>query len=103
MSWLKVGQASLTFSIPGRIELSATAYRGKQTPPLTGFQYPRSDRVVCNLWVALWGELPSSLSVSPVGSSCLQQIQEDQAVLAPGDFQYPRSDRVVCNEEKADD
>jgi len=41
-------QAEITFSIPGRIELSATSIFAGLRGYLTGFQYPRSDRVVCN-------------------------------------------------------
>jgi len=39
------------------------------------------------------------LSVSPVGSSCLQlEPALEPARLEPAIFQYPRSDRVVCNQ-----
>jgi len=39
---------SSTFSIPGRIELSATQASEMHVELDANFQYPRSDRVVCN-------------------------------------------------------
>jgi len=62
----------VTFSIPGRIELSATERGVRPGAGETDFQYPRSDRVVCN-----YGRLLAYVWLP--------------------DFQYPRSDRVVCN------
>jgi len=89
---------SRSFSIPGRIELSATRPGTTLALPLVlDFQYPRSDRVVCNPEFTVVVRSPAHsfsipgrielsatsrmraeragdnlLSVSPVGSSCLQ-------------------------------
>jgi len=111
-----------TFSIPGRIELSATMRRSGHPRCFAAFQYPRSDRVVCNQGsgnrLTPWAKLSvspvgssclqplctktnhlvaSSLSVSPVGSSCLQLQIFIPGCASSAAFQYPRSDRVVCN------
>jgi len=86
-----------TFSIPGRIELSATIFGGSVGNRVLGFQYPRSDRVVCNNVCARSGPAIGRLSVSPVGSSCLQQKAICPVCGEETTFQYPRSDRVVCN------
>ena len=65
------------FSIPNRIEPSATAWLLRVTTP----------------------DLP--LSVSPIGSSPLQQIYEDPASVPQPCFQYPQSDRALCNRLRA--
>jgi len=69
-----------TFSIPGRIELSATSKPATSTTLSVPFQYPRSDRVVCNLKAGSSMPKPARLSVSPVGSSCLQlHVRQERA------------------------
>ena len=61
-----------TFSIPNRIEPSATANATAPLNARTFFQYPQSDRALCNRKHYHCRGLRQYLSVSPIGSSPLQ-------------------------------
>ena len=85
------------------------------------FQYPRTDRGVCNFAMALIADGEASLSVSSNGSWCVQlliamfvwqaiysfsilerivvcaTLQEFEKGARVSNFQYPRTDRGVCN------
>ena len=87
------------------------------------FQYPQSDRALCNLLrdnteVEFYDAFsipnriePSAtvvtggrsggktrLSVSPIGSSPLQLFSGVKAAVEALTFQYPQSDRALCNQ-----
>ena len=136
----------ISFSIPNRIEPSATPVRPVRQPdehalsvspigssplqqceieyehgPEPVFQYPQSDRALCNQGDSAFPRAPVRLSVSPIGSSPLQpgKQAEKQVLPAPfsipnriepsatwgrgrcwtlrSGFQYPQSDRALCN------
>ena len=61
------------------------------------FQYPQSDRVVCNAHILPGIASNVYLSVSAIGSSSLQQPYSTGLDWPVKNFQYPQSDRVVCN------
>ena len=89
---------SSAFSIPNRIEPSATRWRPKPIALVILFQYPQSDRALCNRQeVVLCVVLCVELSVSPIGSSPLQQVICSVYVAPVDHFQYPQSDRALCN------
>jgi len=114
----------ISFSIPGRIELSATVQIRLEYQPSGGLSVSPVGSSCLQLSRRLpWLTRSAGLSVSPVGSSCLQLnissglgIQNKLSVSPVGSsclqpcngwgmaplssfFQYPRSDRVVCNDE----
>ena len=88
---------------------------------VTIFQYPQSDRALCNVFADRIIVQNSELSVSPIGSSPLQQIAAEIDGAPNGlsvspigssplqlryhvtdefprtGFQYPQSDRALCN------
>ena len=61
------------------------------------FQYPQSDRIVCNLGDRVNKRPHPVLSVSAIGSNCLQLTSSSPTCGGPTCFQYPQSDRIVCN------
>ena len=62
------------------------------------FQYPRTDRGVCNKDIARIGIRYSyTLSVSSNGSWCVQLLGVEDVGKDVHHFQYPRTDRGVCN------
>ena len=87
------------FSIRNRIELSATSNRRKLAKRQVRFQYPQSDRIVCNPLLAKRIDRGENvLSVSAIGSNCLQPpIEHLRKFKNDLLFQYPQSDRIVCN------
>ena len=113
-----------SFSIPNRIEPSATNLDWFAAEIKQLFQYPQSDRALCNLYRHSVCKRPMFLSVSPIGSSPLQPSEsasvsqrrypfsipnriEPSATdgkwlqcLDPDCFQYPQSDRALCNTER---
>jgi len=119
---LTSGECINSFSIPGRIELSATARLPIGAGGSSAFQYPRSDRVVCNpLALAPISSsvrafsIPGRIELSatrplrgrspsyPIPFSIPGRIELSAtsagliAARLVFVFQYPRSDRVVCN------
>ena len=114
---------SPAFSIPNRIEPSATIRSDTAINIARFFQYPQSDRALCNSpsgWTALASrqtfsipnriepsatsaskyvrKLALRLSVSPIGSSPLQPRHRSRGRwLHEDNFQYPQSDRALCN------
>ena len=64
--------ALISFSIPNRIEPSATIPSEITNCIGNLFQYPQSDRALCNLFGGTIGNRMEKLSVSPIGSSPLQ-------------------------------
>ena len=64
----------VAFSIPNRIEPSATLGGGYVCRNGSNFQYPQSDRALCNY---AYPRIPDP---------------------PPPDFQYPQSDRALCNQ-----
>ncbi len=86
-----------SFSILERIELSATIEKIDGMVALIIFQYPRTDRTLCNV-LTLQKLLSSQrLSVSSNGSNSLQQAALRAGRAHEADFQYPRTDRTLCN------
>ena len=69
---MSVDEMALAFSIRIRIESSATGRFSPRHSMDFGFQYPHSDRIICNI---------ESNIVSELGRN----------------FQYPHSDRIICN------
>ena len=61
------------------------------------FQYPQSDRALCNSFYSFTNSNSPRLSVSPIGSSPLQPVVRAAGGQAPVAFQYPQSDRALCN------
>jgi hypothetical protein len=61
------------------------------------FQYPQSDRIVCNLPVEYEVTALFKLSVSAIGSNRLQLVALRCFSRVTACFQYPQSDRIVCN------
>ena len=86
-----------TFSIPNRIEPSATRPPHLSAGGERDFQYPQSDRALCNAQPGLIFVQPVTLSVSPIGSSPLQLLPKGAGVFQYIVFQYPQSDRALCN------
>ena len=61
------------------------------------FQYPRTDRGVCNLVTPSTRQSEDCLSVSSNGSWCVQPGGRHRRAQRRARFQYPRTDRGVCN------
>ena len=91
------GAHARSFSIPNRIEPSATEEPRGGVSSLPLFQYPQSDRALCNLVQVYHKAAASSLSVSPIGSSPLQPARCRRSPIQNLFFQYPQSDRALCN------
>ena len=87
----------VSFSIPNRIEPSATLSQPQDGAGRTIFQYPQSDRALCNLAQPRLICRPVPLSVSPIGSSPLQPTTCESKPTKAKSFQYPQSDRALCN------
>ncbi len=111
----------ITFSILERIEWAATVLPRKVDKVLDDFQYPRTDRMGCDVSnvPSIWSDEP--LSVSSNGSnglrrgadgvqhvfraafSILERIEwaatpgHADAAAAARTFQYPRTDRMGCD------
>ena len=85
------------FSIPNRIEPSATVSPWKYRSITGTFQYPQSDRALCNARRSAPPPATSWLSVSPIGSSPLQPGRVPTVTRTVPVFQYPQSDRALCN------
>ena len=112
---------TLSFSIRNRIESSATQYHRRTDLLCADFQYPQSDRIVCNVRRASPVTRSVALSVSAIGSNRLQlplracrvrtippfsiRNRIESSATSAADlvrvlqhvFQYPQSDRIVCN------
>ncbi len=112
---------NVTFSILGRIVGTATLGGRRVVAMNSRFQYPRSDRGHCNLFLCRKPTERTALSVSSVGSWALQpylhhSVQRTSwsfsilgrivgtattgGMVGTGvvkTFQYPRSDRGHCN------
>jgi hypothetical protein len=92
----RLGQ-TVPFSIRNRIESSATPAARLSGSDDPAFQYPQSDRIVCNFcsFVALFHHSSTFSIRNRIESSATPRD------LARGDlpagFQYPQSDRIVCN------
>ena len=86
-----------TFSIPNRIEPSATkSFDGLSKEEIT-FSIPnRIEPSATDFDESKRGH-PFCLSVSPIGSSPLQLGGTDDLVQTGYHFQYPQSDRALCN------
>ena len=89
------------FSIPNRIEPSATRYAALLFLDLKRFQYPQSDRALCNLSGSLRGmvsrdafSIPNRIEPSATSRDCKEYHRRRL-------FQYPQSDRALCNLETA--
>ena len=67
------------------------------TSPANLFQYPHSDRDLCNTGTLSNTTATSSLSVSSLGSRPLQLCCLFVLGVFHLDFQYPHSDRDLCN------
>ena len=85
------------FSIRIRIESSATLDRGQVRHAVQAFQYPHSDRIICNKRPGIWPACrTSSFSIRiriESSATYAEMLLEDEAVI----FQYPHSDRIICN------
>ena len=90
---------SSPFSIPNRIEPSATSQKAAIKALVLRFQYPQSDRALCNLSDCTGRGGGVELSVSPIGSSPLQRLLAASLKASDDLFQYPQSDRALCNFE----
>ena len=76
---VKKAESEETFSIRIRIESSATSASCEKPKAFTSFQYPHSDRIICNPIVWLLVRIISILSVSAFGSNHLQRYKPTQA------------------------
>ena len=111
-----------SFSILERIEWAATAPRSlsaapcqclsvssngsnglrptnEPTPPgrSSPFQYPRTDRMGCDIPGAVSSHTSSRLSVSSNGSNGLRPVNTQLTNCRTFYFQYPRTDRMGCD------
>ena len=87
-----------SFSIPNRIEPSATRPQIEPIPALSVFQYPQSDRALCNRAAEVgMANLPGSFSIPNriEPSATTYKLRREVECLAS--FQYPQSDRALCN------
>ena len=92
-----IRQIQNTFSILTRIETSATLAFGIFDAVDIHFQYPHTDRDLCNFGLALRSEDSLVLSVSSDGSRPLQLASVDEDHAEQKNFQYPHTDRDLCN------
>ena len=91
-----------TFSIPNRIEPSATWPEFEVLDTDENFQYPQSDRALCNCVTAppptctcAAFSIPNRIEPSATRRSSSNTGDEPT-------FQYPQSDRALCNQSSAD-
>ena len=87
----------MTFSIPNRIEPSATTVAAAPRPLPPDFQHPQSDRALCNCDARPRAipdrgpfSIPNRIEPSATGGEVIIR-------LGLRVFQYPQSDRALCN------
>ncbi len=86
-----------SFSILERIEWAATPAPGGGGKRGRDFQYPRTDRMGCDLFTSFSPAPTLRLSVSSNGSNGLRHDMTSFCVTDGGGFQYPRTDRMGCD------
>ena len=96
--WRFCVRLAASFSIPNRIEPSATRSRRRWSASAPRpFQYPQSDRALCNDMEVTDGKPGDSTFSIP------NRIEPSATTLIllplsyPIHFQYPQSDRALCN------
>ena len=87
----------VSFSIPNRIEPSATTPGTRTAGSVVTFQYPQSDRALCNPRQYLHFRLCNHFQYPQSDRALCNLFVLFASCFNPQDFQYPQSDRALCN------